>query len=466
GLVVMLPTNDAQKALAAFSAAKRGAEAKGHAASLAIGVRTVYFDVVPGYLVVSDRPARFGKIQGFAKRLASFKPPSLVYLGVAMSELAKTQQLLLSMFMAQFEKQVGKDKGVDGQSIKRWLTELDRVEVTVDASRDFVTFGSRVTPKPGTALAKQFNRGRGHDASSMAGILPGNSLMTVLSSQKAEADDTQFKLGFEAFLAELEIDAAHRPTLEKDMKTLTSLQDGSVLATLYPDGKSGLGFASAVGSRDPKAFVSALYRLASHVLVGLADVDPKKASAEENKAIAALKKQQIQALLDLYGAEMKKDGVTVRLNHNTSDGVSCDVIDFEFDAKKLPQDDFAKGLVQAMGSKTSAVCCAGAKRVVVALGASALEQGRRIAAGKPGGLASAPVFKATLARAPSSPTMFMYANVGALLRNMQSLLPKPISLPTDRALGAGCGYRSRSFSCKLDVPISLIELISTEMRQK
>ena len=84
-------------------------------------------------------------------------------------------------------------------------------------------------------------------------------------------------------------------------------------------------------------------------------------------------------------------------------------------------------------------------------------EARRIAAAKPGGLADAPVFASALKRAPQPPSSFFYLNAGAAARTVSALVGSPLVLPADRALSGGCGYRTRSLSCTLDVPVALIE---------
>ena len=301
--------------------------------------------------------------------------------------------------------------------------------------------------------------------------MPGNSFLTFLSSQDSAVDDSQLKAAIETFVKELDVVEADRAKFNKDMQALSKLQDGNVLFTVFPDGNKAIGVAGAAGSRDPKAFNKVLKRLMVNVLVSLIEAEEKRKAGskpaakkklspqrqKELKALAALKSHNLQKVIDVFAADLKKQGVTMRLNSNTHEGVACDALDLSFDAKKMPDDPELQTMLAAIGERTSLVACAGAKRSVVAVGTSGLEQARRIAAAKPGGLAGAPVFASALKRAPQPPSSFFYLNAGAAARAVSALVGSPLVLPADRALSGGCGYRTRSLSCTLDVPVALIE---------
>ncbi len=479
GLVILLPVTEQKKAQGALAAAKTGAEAKGHAALLAIGQNTLFIDFIDGYMVLSSVDSRFKKIQGFAKRLSQLKPPALVYVGLSMTEASKSRKDEIAGLLAQLDK-VNRNAAGGGSAatsdyynkmLLEWVSDLQRLEVLVNASGENVEVGWRLHAKPGTRIAKQMLAGKGRNASALAETLPGNSYFAFVANMDPQAATGQLEDSAKLLQEAFKLDDATMALLKADIRSTTKLQTGESFAAAYPDGDAALGFVAGAGSSDPAAMIKVMRKLISVVMMRLIVMEEEKAAKRDPKAPAdpklaivkkAVKEMRVTPLIEAFGPIAKEAGVTVTANSNADAGIACDVVDLAMDWDKIAKSgggQESERVAKVIGPRTALALCAGTQRVVLAVGPSALEQGRRGAAAKAGGLASSPVFKGSLKRSVASPAWYMYLNAGAALKAFEKVLPAPMPMPADRAISVGCGNRERSFGCQLDVPVEVIKAV-------
>ncbi|MCO4759934.1 MAG: hypothetical protein KC502_00390 [Myxococcales bacterium] len=476
GVVILLPVTSRAKALDSLAAAKKGADAKGHSAVLAVGHQTLFIDFIDGYMVLTGVEGRFKKAQGFAKRLSKLTPPSLLYIGLSMTEASKTRKAEIDGLLAKLQNMKGPGTAAMpststyyNKMLREWITDVQRIEVLLNASGDNVELGWRMHAKPGTAIARQMLAGKGRDASSLATTLPGNSYIAFVGNMDPGAATERMEDSVKVLQEAFKLDDATMAKLKADIRSTTKLQDGTSFAAAYPDGDAAIGFVGGAGASDPAAMIKVTRKLISVILMRLIEMEEEKAKKRNPKKPAdpmmaivkkSVKEMRVTPLIEAFGPMAKEAGVTVTANTSKDGGVSCDVIDLTMDWAKIAKTGAGKDAAQAakiLGPRTALALCGGAKRVVVSMGPSALEQGRRAAAAKPGGLATAPVFKGALKRSAPSPAWYMYVNAGATLKAFEKVMPAPVAMPADRAVSVGCGNRERSFGCEVDVPVEVIK---------
>ena len=484
GVVVMLPVTDQKKAEAAIKGGKKGADAKGHFAVLqpvkpgqtapSPGAPQVFVDFRAGYLIVTSNAGRFAKAKAFAGRLGKVAPPALVYLGTSVADAAKTRKAQIDALLMQFERMEKAQPGMGSggfyaKMMKQWVADLSRFEMTIDGDGGYLRLGSRLHAKAGSELAKQLNAGKGRDARPAASSLPGNSFLTFVVDVDPKAGLNQLDQSMKMLKEMFELPAAKAAELDKDIRATADLQTGQSGIAVYRDGSSAAGMLAWIGTRDPAATLKAVKAIVGEL--GLAALAKEKASKGKMKkseeaqlAVVerALKERKLEPVLTTYGPMAKEMGLTLTANANKDGGATCDVLDIGMDWKKLarPGDKDAEMAAKLLGDRTALALCTGKDRVGFAAGPSALEQARRAALNKKGGLIDAPVYKAAAARTPTTPSWLMYANLGAAVAAFDKVAPPlPVKFPADRPVSVSCGNRSQSYACELSVPVQVIAAI-------
>ncbi len=475
-LALLLPVTSEKVALDAMKAAKTGAEAKGHKAMLTVNGKPTYFDFIAKYMVVTTADKRFAKVKGFATRLAATKPAALVYAGLSVTDAVKTRKNEIDALLAQLDA-VQKNKmamgGAGGdyyiKMMRQWLTELTRLEITIDADGERVSLGSRVHATKGSKLATQLEAGRGRNAVTLASHLPANAYLAAVASTDPKAGEARIGESMTMLKDVFKLDDKATAALEADVRSAIKFTDGTSALAIYPDGNAALGMVAFAGARDPDAVLKVTKRVLSAVLMHALEMEKAekkklnpKATDDPMLAIveAAIKDMKVDPLIKSFGPQAAKMGVKITSNTSKDGGASCDVIDLSFDWKLLAKADAAdaKRAEAVLGDRTALTLCMGKDRLSFGAGPSALEQGRRAAMAKPAGLADAPVFKAAAARSVKNPSWLLVINAGTFIAAYSKVLPMPpAGFPTDRAITMGCGNRARSFACQLDVPVQVIK---------
>lgn len=483
-VVVMLPMTGEAAAKKALKNAKTGAEAKGHAALLqavapgqkepAPGSPEVYVDFLDKYVVVTADPARFAKAKGFAGRIAGLKVPSLAYVGVSIEDAAKTRKPQIEALLSQFArmeaaqaKGAPQGSGYYAKMMRQWVTELTRFEVTVDADANYVKVGGRLHAVAGSKLGKQLIAGKGRDARPAANSLPGNSFISFVADMDPAAGLSQLEQSMKVLREMFKLPDAKVAELEKDLRATAKLQTGQSALAMYRDGTAAAGALAWFGTRDPATTLKAIKNVTAEI--GLALIEQERAEKGKNLSKAeeaqfavverALKSRKLEPVLTTYGPMAKEMGVTVTQNANKDGGVACDVLDIAMDWKKLARDGDpeAKTAQAFLGDRTAVALCSGKDRISLAFGPSALEQGRRGALDKKGGLIDAPVYAAAAKRTEGAPSSFMYVNLGSAMTAFKDMVPPlNVKFPADRPVTLHCGNRSRSTDCNLSVPVQAI----------
>lgn len=474
GAFVVLPVTDKDSALKAMAAAKKGPEAEGHEAMIQIQGKPLYIDFLDKYAVLTISKDRFGKAKGFAERIAKVDPPSLVYVGVSIEDLAKTRQKEIEGFLSQLETMPGmagpaganvKAMQMYTKMIKGWVTDLQRFEILVHADVNATKAEMRMTAKAGSKLDKQLSAGKGRTPKEIANLLPSNSYLTFAASMdpapSIEAMDEQLVPLQEM----LKLEQKDYDAFVADIKAAAKLQDGNSAMGVYPDGAAALGLLVVAGTTDGETAVKLTKRVVAGILGKvLADEVAKKKAANPNDpqlnmlAIVeqALKEQKIDPILKAFGPAAAEKGVTLTASTTKDGDATCDTLDVAVDYSKMGTPEAEAAQVKAvMGDKTAVSLCWAKSKLSMAVGPGALEKGKGAALSKAGGLNDAPIYKATTEK-DAGASWVLYANPGAALAAFKGLGPQVPSLPADRAVTMVCQNRTKSYGCALEVPVDLI----------
>lgn len=477
GVILALPIVSKDKATDAMKGTKLGEG--GHGAVVEVRGQKSYVDFIDGYAVVTNDEARFGKAKDFLGRLTKVAPPSLVYLGVSVEDLAKTRSAELEMFMAALEKDMkaGTAPGLDmnayadgySKLMKQYVSELARFELLVDAGADDIKVGFRAQAKKGTGLEKILEASRGRSITAVEAVLPTNSYLTVASNQDPTAASTNIAdvasmLG-DAFKMKPEEAAA----LKADLETLAKLQKGDGAFAAFQDGKSMLGLGMLVNTAEPDKAIATLQRVVGKLLGKAIDQqrEMKGKDAEQTpleKAIeASIRKGELKGIVEVIAPVAREQGITLALNEQKVDGGKCDVLDVKVDWTKVPEakGGDAEAVKKLFGDHTAAVLCAGGEKIALAVGPSGVSTAKDLLAGKKGGLVDAPSYKKARGKLIANPEMVMFVNPTLLLTALKGAMPQVPDLgPGDHGVAIGCGHRARSMSCDLNVPVSLVAAIT------
>lgn len=486
GVAVLLPMTKKAAAEAALKNAKKGADARGHAALLSAvapgqtepkpGAPEVFVDFLGDYMFVATNDARFGKAKAFAERLMNVKPPALAYLGVSVTDAVKTRKAQVDALLGQFammekaQAKGGAGTGEYAKMMRKWVTELTRIEVTVDGDSGYIRMGGRMHAAAGSDLAKQMAAGKGRDARPAAASMPGNAFLSVVSDMDPKAGLNQLEQSMKVMKDMFKLDPAKAAELSKDLAANAKLQTGQSAFAMYRDGPAAAGAVAWFGTRDPAATLKAITNVIGEI--GLVLLEQEKAEkAAKGKALTkaeqaqfavverALKARKLEPVLTTYGPMAAEMGLKITANTNTDGGVTCEVLDVEMDWKKLAREgDSEAAMAQKfLGDRTAVALCSGKDKISAAAGPSALEQGRRSAIGKKGGLIDAPVYAAAAKRTEGAPSSFVYLNLGAALSSFKGIVPPlPVKFPADRPVTVHCGNRSSSYACTVGVPVQAV----------
>ncbi len=477
GTFIVLHVTDKTKAIGAMAAAKKGAEAEGHEAMIDVQGTKVYVDFLGDKTMVLTPKDRFAKVKGFIERLDKITVPGSIYLGISVEDLTKTRGKEIEQVLSMVEQ--GSAPGMAGQpagqaqlfagyakKLRALTTELTRLEVIVSADADNTKAEFRLTAKEGSKTGKQFASTKHHTPTAITNLLPASSWL----SMSASIDPASQIEGLDENLAMLKDilkldDAAYKAFLV-DVTTVAKLEDGLSAFALYQDGASPLGLLVGVGATDGPQVLTLTKKIISGVLTKLINeqeaadkaaaggadkpADPQMAIVK--KAVAEMKLEPIVAA---FGPMLKEKGVTLTLGAAQDGDTNCDTLDVGFDWTKLATGEEGATAKALAGDKTALVLCTSKTKLALAVGPGALEQGKRFAAGKVGGLADAPVYKASTEKVAGAWGV-MYANPGIAMAAFKTAFPQVPALPTDRGVVAVCQNRIKSWGCELNVPVTLI----------
>ncbi len=488
GLAVMLPVVDKKKALDAMTSAKKGAEAAGHEAVLQVGTNQLFIDFLDNTAVLTVDGERFAKVKAFAGRISAVEVPAAVYLGVSVGDVVKTRAKELEQAFVSLDAfgkgsaEPGAGASVDYYSkmLREWTQSLTRIEVLVDANTDDIQAAMRLHALPESKLGKQIASSRGRLALPLASQLPANAYMAFVSNVDPAASVDQVRDALKMLGEMFKLDAALVDGLETDLRMAVEKQDGTSGLAVYPDGDAAVGLLAFAGAKDPEAVLKLGKKVISVLLLKAIEMEEAREKAADPKAPAdpklgivkkAVADMKVDPLIEAFGPVAKEAGVTITANTTKADGAACDVIDFTFDWAKIKASAGGKEAEQVerfTGKTMAAALCTGADRIVLTVGPSAFEQGRRAATGKVGGLDAAPVWKSTADKAVASPVWLAYLNLGAAVGALRKAIPElaGIELPADRAIGISCGLRTSSYACELDVPVSVGHALAKIGKQK
>jgi hypothetical protein len=490
GIFMVLPVTQREAVLAAMTTAKKGVEADGHDAMLSSPTgEPMYFDFADKHVVltVGDK-GRAAKVMPFAKQLAAFDPPAVLYGGVSMPELVKAKKAQIDGYLTLMEQQgkaaVAAAQGGKGaaaaepakaeanpmdstvKSVRQWMDEGARLELLVHADLQRLRLEVRMQGKEGTALAKRLAAGRGRHTQEIANLLPANSYLSMAFNQDPAAQIDEGGQVTELLQQFLGVEGPVAEALSRDLRELAKLSEGTSAVAAYPDGEAALGLMMVTGVKDGAVAVPLGKKVMGALAVALMQMSDKKdAAAKPTANEAALKaaleqsakEGKLDPLLAVVGPEAEAMGVKLTTATTRDGDVSCDSLDVAMDWTKLPPQE-AERVKSAIGSKTSLVLCGGKTKVVVAVGPSALEKAKAAVAGKPGGLVDGPVYKAAVGETNDG-SLVMYLNPGALLGAFKALLPSPSAVPGDKAVVASCLHRERSYACGVDLPLDVLQAL-------
>ena len=481
GAFVVLPITTKDAALAAMPTAAKDAAAEGHAAMItAPKGEKLYIDFTGSHVVITmlDKD-RFAKVKGFAERIAKVDPPSALYLGVSIEDLAKTRANELQAAMAMIDglddKLAGGDPakakmnaqvlGMYSKMLKTYINDMTRLELLLNADTNNVRVEFRMQAKDGSKLGKQLASGRGRTSRDIANLLPSNSYFSVAASADPAATLEQMDEPMAMLKEILKMDPVVFEALAKDMKDMGKMQDGTSAFGIYADGSAALGGLMVGGTSDGEAtvrvgkrmfgvLISAVLKMAREEQVAKG----KPASAEETEMLnlveSSLKEGKVDPILAKFNPMMEAKGVKLTASTTKDGDIACDVLDVGMDFAKMPAGKDVEQVKAIIGDRTSLAACAGKTKVAFAFGPGALEKAKAAASARAGGLADSPAYKNATANNDGSAVI--YLNPGAAMAAFKSLMPPAMNLPGDKAVVAACVNRTKSFGCALEAPLDLI----------
>ncbi len=476
GTFIVLHVTDKAKAVGALAAAKKGAEAEGHEAMLDVQGTKVYVDFLGDKTMVLTPKDRFAKVKGFIERLDKITVPGSLYIGISVEDLTKTRGKEIDQVLAMVEQ--GAAPGMPPQpagqaqifagyakKLRALTTELTRLELVLNADADLTKLEFRLTAKDGTKLQKQFAGTKGHVPTAIANLLPASSWLSMAFNMDPASQLESLDENLAMLKDVLKLDEAAYKAFLADVTTIAKLEDGLSAFAVYQDGASPLGLLFGAGATDGPQVLTLTKKIISGLATKLiADQEAAdKAAGGADKAadpqLAIVKKaitdMKLEPVVAAYGPMLKEKGVTLTLGTAHDGDADCDTLDIAFDWTKLAQGDEAATGKALAGDKTALTLCTSKTKLVFAAGPGALEQAKRFAAGKVGGLADAPVYKSATEKVAGAWGV-LYANPGVALAAFKTAFPQVPALPTDRAVVAACQNRAKSWGCELDVPVALI----------
>ncbi|MSP90854.1 MAG: hypothetical protein EXR79_03465 [Myxococcales bacterium] len=478
GVALIVHVTDKAKALAAMPGAKKGADAEGHDASITVEGKTAYLDFVGDTtLVLTADKGRFAKVKTFVERLDKVEVPALAWIGVSVEDVAKTRAAEIESFIKSITdmgKMMPANPGMPNQAaimamytqmLRKWATELTRVEMLIGADVNATKLEVRLHAKDGTSLHRQMMAARGRTSRDIAGLLPGNTYAAMSGNIDPQPGIETIDEAILMLKDLLKLEPKDWDAFVVDVKGGMKLQDGQSAIGLYPDGAAALGLLMAVGTTDGETLLRVTKKVTAGILLKLIEQQKvAKAMAPDSpdaKMLAiveqALRDQKLDPVLQAFGPLAKEKGVTLTVNTVKDGEVSCDVLDVGIDWTKMPDPDAANAKV-VVGDKTALALCSAKSKVSFAIGPGALEHGKRAALGAAGGLNDAPIYKATTASAAGA-AWLGYLNPGMGLAAFKALGPQVPQVSGDKAALFACQSRAKSFGCGLEVPVDLIVAI-------
>lgn len=473
GTFIVLHVTDKAKALGALTAAKKGAEAEGHEAALDVQGNKIYVDFVGDKTLVLTPKDRFAKVKGFVERLDKVTIPGTLYVGISIDDLNKSRAKEIGQVLDMVEQGANPAAGAPqpaGQAqlfagyakkLRALVTELSRVELIVTADADNAKVEVRVTAKEGTKLHKQMASTKGKSPVAITNLLPANAWLSFAAAVDpvAQADGMEENLAMLKDL--LKLDDAAQKALVADLMSVAKLQDGTSAMALYQDGSSPMGLLVGAGATDAPQVLTVTKKVVSALLLKLiadqeaaagkdAPQDPQLAIVK--KAIADMKLEPIVAA---YGPLAKEKGIVLTLGTAADGDTTCDTLDVGLDWAKLGAAEESKTAKALIGDKTAVTLCVSKTKLALAAGPGALEQGKRFAGAKTGGLGDAPVYKAATEKVVGAWGV-LFANPGAALTAFKPAFAELPTIPADKAVVAACQNRTKSVGCELSVPVALI----------
>ncbi len=485
GTFIVLHVTDKAKTIAALAGAKKGAEAEGHVAMLDVDGTKIYFDFVGDKTLVLTPKDRFSKVKAFVERLDKITVPGDVYVGISLEDLIKTRGKEIDQVLTAVEQ--GNTPGLQAQApgqaqlfatyakkLRAFTTELSRFELILGADTELTKLEFRLTPKEGSKLQKQFAGTKGHTPGAIANLLPASSWLSLAANLDPASQIEGLDENLAMLRDVLHLDAAAYKAFLADVTKVAKLEDGSSAFALYQDGASPLGLLIGVGATDGPQVLTLTKKVISGIVsklivdqeaaakaAGGADVPADQQLAIVKQAVADMK---LEPVVVAYGPLLKEKGVVLTLGTAHDGDTTCDTLDIALDWAKISAGEEAATAKLMVGDKTTVSLCASKTKVVLGVGPGALEQSKRFAAGKVGGLGDAQAYKAATA-APSVAQSWgvLYANPGVAFSAFKASFPQLPTLPSDRAVVGACANRVKSWGCELDVPVALVAAAKTAL---
>ena len=478
GTFIVLHVTDKAKAVGAMAAAKKGAEAEGHEAMLDVQGNKIFVDFLGERTMVLTPKDRFGKVKGFVERLDRIVVPGSIYIGISIEDLTKTRQKEIEQVLSMVEQGAAPVPGMPPQpagqaqlfagyakKLRALTTEVTRLEIVANVDAELTKLEFRVTAKDGSKTQKQMASTKGRTPGAFANLLPATSWLSLAANIDPIAQVENLEENLVMLKDVLKLDDPTFKALVADAAAIAKLEDGTSAFALYQDGASPLGLLAGAGSTDGPQALTLIKKVVSGLVTKLmADQEAAdKAAGGKDKAedpmLAIVKKavaeMKLEPLVQSFGPMLKEKGVVLTLGTAHDGDSDCDTLDVAMDWAKLAAGEEAATAKALIGDKTALTICTSKTKLVFAAGAGALEQAKRFAAGKAGGLADSPVYKATTEKVAGA-WLVLYGNAGAALAAFKPAFPQVPALPTDKALVAACQNRAKSWGCELDVPVALI----------
>ncbi len=427
--VVLLPMTNQAAVLQALAGAQLGAE--GHAA-IFIPTDTdlhLYLDFLPDQLAVTFETSRWQRAAPVASGpLGKAAVPGLFSAGISVANLAALRPKELQKLKDALRDPKGLPKSAQlgatqySAVIKQMAEELDTFELVIGGDKTSLQVGFRVRGRPNTAMAKALQAGAGRSIEPLARLLPAKSYFAAASDVDPQPGLAQLPTSLAVLDGALEIPKRQKAAVLKQLTALAQGLTGQAALGLYPDGDSAVGMLTLVGAKDPLSFRRDAARFAGQLALMLMDKEAQKHGGSKGKqakdpekaklealARKGLAKGSLKPLVDAIQPKAQQAGVNIAQVESNERGLACDALAISFDWAKLRGDsatDLAIGPA-VLGKGLTLAACSTARFVVIAVGPTALDQARRVADDRPGGLSEQPGYRAALAHAVAQPSSLL-----------------------------------------------------------
>lgn len=472
--LVLLPTSDAEKALASL---KEGAQRdfEGHKAFFEHRFEKVYVDTIDGYLVFTDHTAIFGKYKGFLeKELVKWTPAHAFSLEFAMDHILRGYGVEIAQFKEMAKQTLAQQSGgAAAPEIQEWQTQmlfslvesLDRLRIHFGAQGSDLKLWVDGSAKKGTELAKLTAASQGQ-ASSLLSTIPANAWLATAGvfdvRQSAEFGRLN-EMSLRTYTDLLELGPEQMKLLDPMIREAAKLTTGDSAVSLYSDKNFPVAMHTVTKVADLAAFRTVNKKLLALLVPQIWSrvVAELKANGTELPPAQVTSVAEMVALAKPFAAPM---GMVPTLISKETDGVQVDALELKIDWAVLSREmglaaedvKTVEMLKTVAGDAIVFAVASGSDRYVQAFGPQAVATATALAQGKETSSSEAVT---SLAKDKNwTVAVQVRALMDALLFIPEMAARKPLidAIAKDRTLSVTARSTGPGFEVEMNVPLDAI----------